>query len=127
VLLAGAGKREVALADAIAHAVPSVINLSGQLDLRELRCAIADASLVLSVNTLTAHLAVATDTPCVVLDTGIDTPGRWFPDRIQSLTHPVPCSPCFRSRGCREMSCIRELLVDTVLAAAERNFRVKTS
>jgi heptosyltransferase-3 len=127
VLLAGAGVRERALADMIAKAVPSVINLSGQLDLAELRCAIADAALVLSVNTLAAHLAVATNTPCVVLNTGTDTPERWFPDQVQSLMQPVPCSPCFRSRGCAEMTCLRQLPVETVLAAAEKHLRIETT
>lgn len=125
VVLAGAGEREASLAGTIAHGAPAVINLCGQLDLQQLRCAIAEAALVVSVNTLSAHLAVATNTPCVVLDTGTEPRGRWFPAQVQSLTHPVPCSPCFRSRGCAAMTCLRGLPVETVLAAAEKNLRIK--
>jgi hypothetical protein len=29
----------------------------------------------------------------------------------------VPCAPCFRSRGCASMACVREVTVDAVLRA----------
>ncbi len=75
---------------------------------------IEHAKLVISVETSAGHIAAAFDTPSVLLYTGINPLERWSPLSSKSdvVTHPVPCSPCYK--GCKEMSCIKKLELDSV-------------
>jgi ADP-heptose:LPS heptosyltransferase len=119
-VLTGAGSEQLRAADELERAVPEALNLSDRLTWPEFRAVIAGARLLLSVDTVAMHLAGASGVPCVALMTGIDRPERWNPlgGHATILTAPVPCAPCFRSRGCGEMSCVRDIDVDRVLAAA---------
>lgn len=126
VILTGRGEREASAAAHLAERVPGVANLADRLSWEEFRAVIARARAVLSVDTVAMHLAAAAGTPCVSLMAAMDDPMRWSPlsDRSTVLTHAVPCAPCFRSRGCAEMSCVRDIAPETVLAAARRSAKV---
>jgi ADP-heptose:LPS heptosyltransferase len=121
VVLTGAGKRQAALTRALSEGIGGVVDLCDQLVWDEFRWLLSRARLVISVDTVAMHLAAAANTPCVALMTAMDDPWRWRPlgDRVTLLTTPVPCAPCYRSRGCASMSCIREITPENVLAAAE--------
>jgi lipopolysaccharide heptosyltransferase II len=67
IIITGAAS-EKALADAIENGVDGkVFNTAGLLSIEELIALIASAEVVVSVNTATAHIAAATQTPVVVL------------------------------------------------------------
>ena len=120
VALTGSGSAQLAQARVLAEAVPGTVNLAGELRWNEFRAVLATARVVLSVDTVAMHLAAAEGTPCVALMTGMDRPERWRPLglAVVVLTEPVACAPCFRSRGCAAMSCVREVQVEAVLEAA---------
>jgi len=126
VVITGAGAAESALAAVIARDVPEAVNLSGQLSWIELRCAIGEASLVICLDSVAAHLAAAAETPCAALATGVDDASRWLPSGVRHLTNAVPCSPCFRSNGCEHMACVRELSAGRVMSAAEAALRARS-
>jgi heptosyltransferase-2 len=119
-VLTGAGPSQSALARRIAAAVPGTLDVSDRLDWEEFRAMIASARVVLSVDTVAMHVAGAAGVQCVALMTGMDRPQRWRPlgAPVTLLSAPVPCSPCYLSRGCAHMSCIRNISTDDVVDAA---------
>ena len=131
-VLTGAGAAQSELARGVAESVPGTVNFSDRLDWNEFRAVIAAARLVLSVDTVAAHLAGAAGTPCVVLMTGMDVPERWRAvgggagggALVTILSERVACAPCYRSRGCAEMSCIRDVAPQAVIAAARNHLNV---
>ena len=122
VVLTGAGRRQLDTARQIERET-GAHNFCDRLDWDEFRCAIDSARLVMCVDTVAMHLAAAADTPCVALMTGMDDPTRWQPKhgRTTTLMRPVACAPCYRSRGCAAMSCVRDVSPDDVTAAARRS------
>jgi ADP-heptose:LPS heptosyltransferase len=122
VVLTGAGARQAALTRELSSGMSGVVDFCDRLGWEELRAVLKRARLVISVDTVAMHLAAAAGTPCVALMTAMDDPQRWRPlgERVTLLTTPVACAPCYRSRGCATMSCIREVTPEMVLAAASR-------
>jgi ADP-heptose:LPS heptosyltransferase/glycosyltransferase involved in cell wall biosynthesis len=118
--LTGAGPQQMRLAQQLAAAVSGTVNLSDQLDWNQFRAVIAGARLVLSVDTVAMHLAGAAGRPCVSLMTGMDRTERWraLGAEVTVLSEPVSCAPCFRSRGCAKMSCVRDITPTSVIAAS---------
>ena len=126
VVLTGSGLHQMSAAREVSKSVPGALDLSGQLDWNEFRGVLAGARLVLSVDTVAMHLAAAAGVPVVALMTGMDRTDRWQPigPAVTVLTEPVPCAPCFRSRGCAAMSCIREITPASVMAATRSYLEV---
>ena len=120
IVITGAGPRQERLAEDLRSAVPHVINLCDVLSWSEFRSVIGNAKQVLTVDTITLHIAAAEGTPCISLMAGMDNPDRWLPmyGSIRSLTKAVPCAPCYLSRGCGGMECIRDIEPESVVNAA---------
>lgn len=120
VVLTGRGPGQAGNARALVNAVPGVVSFVDELQWEEFRAVLAEARLLMSVDTVAMHVAAAHGTPCVALMTGMDRPDRWRPigNAVSVLSEPVPCAPCFRSRGCAAMSCIRDVKVKSVLDTA---------
>lgn len=78
VLTGSAAERERAAGVCAAAGLPDPVNLAGRTDLAQLAALIADAALVVTVDTGAAHLATAYGTPSVVLF-GPAPVGRWGP------------------------------------------------
>jgi ADP-heptose:LPS heptosyltransferase len=87
-----------------AHSAPlldtlgaAAIDLIGHTTLAELAALIANATLMLSNNTSTMHLADATRTPSVILFAGTEYECQWQPRHTAArlLRQPTPCSPCY--------------------------------
>jgi ADP-heptose:LPS heptosyltransferase len=115
----GRGPRERAAIAAAMQELPNAKSLCDHLQWPDFVDVIRRARLVLTVETAAAHVAAATDTPCVALWSGITSAHHWGPlgSSVSVLTHRTPCAPCFRSRGCTNMSCVRDLTVPDVLSA----------
>jgi ADP-heptose:LPS heptosyltransferase len=114
----GSGEEQGREAQALVAGRSNCFDLCNRLDWSGFVAAVAAARLVVCVDSVAGHVAGAVGTPVVVLTSGINRPGHWIPvgDRAAIVTHPVPCAPCFRSRGCPEMACVRGIGVDAVLA-----------
>jgi heptosyltransferase-3 len=101
----------------------SMIDLSGQLTLKELAALTARAKLFVGVDSAPMHIAAAMGTPVVAIF-GPSGDREWGPWQVQSrivtsLTHT--CRPCGRA-GCNDSKiseCLTNLPVSQVLAACE--------
>jgi len=115
----GSGARQAADAGRAIDGRAGCHNLCGRLGWDEFVAALAGARLVLSVDSVAGHLAAATETPVIVLASGMNRIDQWRPlgERVRTLTRPMPCAPCHRSRGCAGMGCIRGIEVHEVLDA----------
>jgi ADP-heptose:LPS heptosyltransferase len=129
VVLTGSGPRQSMLCRHIELEGGCHANLCDRLSWDEFRWIVAHAALVLTVDTVTMHLASAEGVPCVSVMSAMDDPIRWKPpgDHTTLLTHRVPCAPCFRSKGCSDMSCVREIAVETMMEAATLRLRAGAS
>jgi ADP-heptose:LPS heptosyltransferase len=115
----GRGEEQVGEVDRIIEGRAKCLNLCDRLGWDEFITTLAGARLVISVDSVAGHLAAAVNTPVVVLMSGMNRIGQWIPlgDSVTTVTHPVPCAPCHRSRGCAAMTCVREIRVEDVLRA----------
>lgn len=122
VVLTGApDPREKAIAHRILeHAGDGIVDLTGQLTLREMGALAARARLFFGVDSAPMHIAAAMGTPVVVLfgPSGEHEWGPWqVPHRIVTSAHP--CRPCGND-GCgggKVSECLTSLPVERVRAA----------
>jgi ADP-heptose:LPS heptosyltransferase len=118
----GRGRQEATAIASITDALPGALNLCDRLEWNDLVEVIRRARLVLTVETAAAHVAAATETPCVALWSGITSAHHWGPlgSSVSLVAHHPPCAPCFRSHGCAQMTCIQDVTVTDVLSAVQR-------
>lgn len=77
------------------------------------------AELFVGTQPLHAHLAASFGTPAVLIRSGInDDAGMRLPGGSVSIVKKsLPCSPCFRKRGCTGMSCMEITSEDCMMEA----------
>jgi ADP-heptose:LPS heptosyltransferase len=123
------GLDEVSLARQVASADGRILNLAGQLSVKEFGALLARADTLLTCDTGPMHIGAALGTPLVVLSGAAD------PDRTGPLTQnstvlidrSLPCVPC-RDRICArgDMLCMSNLTVFAVRdAVGERLGRME--
>jgi len=100
-----------------------VMDLGGKLDLRSLACAIADASLFVSVSTGPMHLAGAFKVPSVTVHGPADLRSHIVQFCTYDCPHrtvesPVPC-PCPSSTKCENAVCMAAITPEHVLRAVD--------
>jgi ADP-heptose:LPS heptosyltransferase len=98
--------------------LPGAIDLIGKTSLAELVGLIAGASLVLSNNTSTMHIADATQTPNLILFAGTDLESQWKPRHSPSrlLRRATVCSPCYAFTCPYQQECL-DILPEEIVAA----------
>ena len=116
----GYGQRESGNARLVMAGLSNCVNLCNKLSWGAFVSVVKQSKLVICVESLAGHIAAAVDTPCVAIWSGITNHHHWRPlsNLCQILLHPVPCAPCYRSRGCETMECVRNLQPDDVYLAA---------
>jgi heptosyltransferase III len=117
-----AGEREAADLAADRARAPA-LRLAGELSLRQLAAALAEARLFVSVSTGPMHLASAFRVPCVTLygpsHLAVERT-RFFPygSPAREVVSTVPCV-CRSSRACAAPVCMAGITPEAVLAAAD--------
>jgi len=96
-----------------------VINLEGQTTLKDLAELYRRATLLITTDSGPMHLAAAMGTPVVALF-GPTDPKRTGPygSGHRVIRESLSCAPCFLKK-CREMTCMKRIMVDTVFRATE--------
>ncbi len=127
VVLTGANGMEAENARILADQLP-VQNLAGMLSWTEFVTIVSKAAAVISVDTVTGHLAACFNVPAIVLTTGRTRPLLWRPNRsnVKALIHPTGCAPCHRTKGCTAMACVRMIKVEEVLASLDELLPAET-
>lgn len=121
VVLGGPADREAA--ERICAGQPQLINLAGALKLDESVALIADAQLLVGVDTGLTHMGSALRVPTVALF-GSTRPYREGPKdgpitRTRILYDALPCSPCRRRPTCNgAFTCMVQITVERVLQAS---------
>lgn len=99
-----------------------IFNLAGRTELADAIDLLSAASLVVSNDSGLMHIAAALARPLVVIY-GSTSPGFTPPlaDRVEVLSIPVDCGPCFQ-RECpqKHLKCLNDLKPDLTLAAIDR-------
>jgi ADP-heptose:LPS heptosyltransferase len=121
----GSGDEQARRIAEVTRDVRGCVDLCNRLTWQEFVHVVACAELLVGVETVAAHVAAAVMTPCVAIWSGIGRLSHWRPrgGECTVLMSPVPCAPCFRSRGCSAMSCVRDVSVDAVLEAVHSHLR----
>jgi lipopolysaccharide heptosyltransferase II len=116
IVLTGHGASDRALVDAIRSGDDSLMSVCDRTTWNELRFLLGSAALVIGVDSMAVHLAAAADVPCIAIMAAMSDPSHWRPlgPRAHALVNLVPCAPCFRSKGCAAMQCVRGVTVDSV-------------
>ncbi len=101
------------------------LDLVNALSFEELAALIQGAQALLSVDTSAGHIASSFATKTIALYTGIYPIALWSPlsEASLALTEPVKCAPCYNRRGCKSMSCVRDISVDRALLSLEELLR----
>ncbi len=98
----------VVILDTVYGDIRGCVNLNVLVSLELFAAAAKMAELFVGTRQLHAHLAASFGTPAVLLRCGInDAAGTWLPGgSVSQVKKNLPCSPCFRKRGCSGMSCM---------------------
>ena len=125
IVFTGHGMREQKNAEVIRSACPGSIDLCGCLSWEQFVCVLQAARLLVGVESAAGHTAAAVSTPCVVIYSGVTNTSQMRPlgAAVRTVSHAVPCTPCFRTRGCSGMECVREVSVDRVFEACLESLR----
>ena len=122
IVFTGHGDADAAVIEMIRDGDGTLRSACGSTTFGMLRHVLAHASLFIGVDSLAAHLAAAHGVPGIVIMAAMSDPAHWRPlgPNTRVLTNAVPCAPCFRSRGCARMSCVRGVTADSVERSAIR-------
>ena len=117
----GSGQRESEIVAQVMTGRADEVNLCDQLSWSEFVSVIAHAALFIGVDSVGAHIASAFGVRSVIITAATNHPALWQPMSDDSITMsaPVACAPCYLSRGCTAMTCIRTVDSASVVSAAE--------
>jgi ADP-heptose:LPS heptosyltransferase len=98
VVVTGAERDRSTAEQLVSEIGPGALTLAGETNLAEFAALVDRATVVVTNNTLTMHLADAVGTPEVVLFAGTERESQWRPRKAPAylLRRPTPCSPCYR-------------------------------
>ncbi len=119
VLFTGKGQNQKRAIQRVIQGVDRAVDLSDLLDWEGFVSVIRHAQFMISVDSVSGHIASAFEVPTISLFTGMDRLNRWKPINSRSivLTKTVPCAPCFKRKGCLTMECIRGITPEEVIRA----------
>jgi ADP-heptose:LPS heptosyltransferase len=125
ILLTGGPTEEVTVQTVANQMKTKPLNLTGQTSLGGLAALISKLDLFISNDTGPVHVACAVNTPSVTIFGPADY-DRWAPldTRLHpTVRHPVACSPCSYWECPIDHRCLRWILPETVINAAQPYLR----
>lgn len=111
----GPGEEDLAQKVAGSAGVP----VGGETSFGEFAALVGRATVVVTNNTGTTHVASALKRPVVTVFAGTNPPEQWGPWRTPNrlLTHPVPCAPCYKRVCPIGHECLTGIAPETVVGA----------
>lgn len=118
IVISGAESERETVRAMAAEIGPGAVPFAGETTLPELAALVERATVVVTNNTVTMHLADAVRTPEVVLFAGTELECQWQPriTRARLLRRPTPCQPCYRFQCPYDLQCL-DLAPSEVAAA----------
>ena len=117
VLAGGPGEKDTGLKIKEKAAVPFLLDLTGETNLRELAALIKNASFYISADTGPLHLAAAMKKPLIALygPTKPDRTGPYGSAKAAVLTAPLSCAGCLK-KHCSKWECMKAIEPEAVYA-----------
>jgi ADP-heptose:LPS heptosyltransferase len=108
-LFTGRGARENRNILQAIEGLDNCINVCDRLSWDGFVAAVRYAEVLYGVESMAGHVASAVGTRCIVVYSGTAGVARWRPEGPSSIvfTNHVSCAPCYRSKGCDDMTCIK--------------------
>ncbi len=108
VVISGSKNDESLGHELVAEIGPGAVSLAGDMTLPEFASLLDRASVIVTNNTLTMHLADAVGTPSVILFAGTEREEQWRPRAtpMRLLRRPTACSPCYRFDCPFDLQCL---------------------
>jgi ADP-heptose:LPS heptosyltransferase/glycosyltransferase involved in cell wall biosynthesis len=127
-VVTGGGGEETEAARILSEKI-KVSNLTGQLSWKQFVATIANATAVVTIDSVAGHLAACFGVPTVALTAGRQRISLWRPNNstAMALTHSVSCAPCHRTKGCAAMACVRQIEIQDVLSSLKRVMNLRAS
>jgi ADP-heptose:LPS heptosyltransferase len=121
----GGQGRETEVARAL-HKIIPIQDLTGRLSWEQFVATVANASAVVTVDSVSGHVAACFGVPAVVLTSGRTRLNLWRPNSPSAiaLMHPVGCATCHRTRGCTAMACVKLIDVGDVLSSLQQAMKL---
>ena len=121
VVVCGHDRDRARLAEMGSDAWGGAVLLAGQTNLAEYAALVERASLVVSNNTSSTHLADASRTPYLGIYSGTDLESQWCPRKTVNilLRKPTNCSPCYLFECPFQRECM-DFEPEEVVNAAEK-------
>ncbi len=119
IYITGVGDDEYNLATKL-KLYPNVYILVNELSISEFSNLLKNASLLLCMDSLAAHLAAPYKTNTIIISTAINYTELWKPLNEKVLIvkdSSLTCSPCIS--GCETMECIKNISIDDVMRHVE--------
>lgn len=103
----------------VAQMPPGSLSLAGQTALPDLAAWLAQAQLVIGVDTGLTHIGIATQTPTIALFGSTCPYTRGADSPLRVMYDALPCAPCKRNPTCGgAFTCMRQLTPERVVQAA---------
>ena len=117
VLAGGPGEKDTGLKIKEKAAVPFLLDLTGETNLRELAALIKNCSFYISADTGPLHLAAAMKKPLIALygPTKPDRTGPYGSAKAAVLTAPLSCAGCLK-KHCSKWECMKAIEPEAVYA-----------
>jgi heptosyltransferase-2 len=120
VILGGPEDREAA-DQVMAHLRVPALNLAGKTGLRQALAVLKLLKLLLTNDSGLMHAAAALEVPLLALFGSTDPEATGpFTARATVLRHPLPCSPCLKRTCDQGYTCLTDITVPEVAAAARQ-------
>lgn len=120
VFTSGPDRLEVEMVEEISRGL-QVVNLAGQISLKELGALIERAKALICVDSVPMHMASALQAPVVAIfgPTSDVTWGPWRNEKARVVAQKMSCRPCYQDGcgGSKMSDCLHTLNVADVLAA----------
>jgi len=107
----------------------NLLSLAGELSLKELGALFAKAKALITVDSVSLHLASALQTPVIALfgPTSEKNWGPWHHSKALVVAQSFPCRPCHLDGcgGSKKSDCLNTLSVEQILKAYDRLFSIE--
>jgi ADP-heptose:LPS heptosyltransferase len=118
-LFTGRGVREAAQIARVIHGLGKCINACDKLSWDGFVAAVRYANVLYGVESMAGHVAAAVDTTSIVVYSGVAGVARWRPEGTLStvFTNHLSCAPCGNIHGCKEMTCLKNIMPVDILSS----------